>query len=60
MLVEVAMNQKNEFHVARWYATGPDFVRVTLEEQLQAATAVWPELAQYKLVKTKRKKFRKG
>lgn len=52
MKVDVSMtSQSDTFEVQNWWAKSPDFVVASLQRQLQAASAIWPELAVYRLVK---------
>lgn len=45
MKVEVNMQPDDKFYVSGWWATSPEFVLSSLRQQLEAASAVWPELA---------------
>lgn len=50
MKVDVSMTtQSDMFEVQNWWAKSPDFVLASLQKQLQAASAIWPELAGYRL-----------
>jgi hypothetical protein len=48
--IEADMDKENRFTVGRWWAVSPEFVIQSLEQQLEAASAIWPELAAYKLI----------
>ena len=45
------MKIDQEFYVNSWLAKSPDFVLKALRAQLEAATAIWPELDQVKIAK---------
>lgn len=61
MRVEVNMKPEEEFHVSSWWATSPEFVLNALRKQLEAASAVWPTLADFKLDKPRsRSKAERG
>lgn len=52
MRVDVSMNPlKQEFHVSSWWAGEPDFLIKALQSQLEAASAIWPELKNYSIAK---------
>lgn len=52
MRVEVDMTTaEDKFHVGPWWATAPEFVVSSLQSQLEAAQAIWPELKQYTIAK---------
>ena len=51
MRVSVSMAKDPEFNVSSWWATKPEFVIQTLQSQLEAAQAVWPELKEYAVAK---------
>lgn len=53
MKVEASMNPKDEFHVSSWWANSPEFVLSALQRQLEAASAIWPELSGHKIGKTR-------
>lgn len=50
MKIEVDMDNQEKFTVGRWWATSPEFVLESLQQQLEAAAAIWPELAAYRFV----------
>lgn len=50
MRVTVEMTtEEQKFSVASWWAKTPDFALAALAAQLAAATAMWPELEEWKL-----------
>jgi hypothetical protein len=49
MRLQVSVTSTQEFNVGSWCATSPDFVIAVLQEQLDAASAVWPELKGYRI-----------
>ena len=51
MKVDVNMSPEDKFYVSSWYATEPEWLVSTLCQQLEAATAIWPELKEYKIEK---------
>ncbi len=51
MKVEANMNPVDEFYVNGWWAKTPEYVLISLQRQLEAASAVWPELAGYRIEK---------
>ena len=57
MRVDVSMTtEKDEFAVSSWWAKKPEFVIASLQSQLEAAQAVWPELRQYAIAKKRDRK----
>jgi hypothetical protein len=56
MRMHVSVTSTQEFNVGSWCATAPDFVIATLQEQLDAASAVWPELKGYRIKSARRMK----
>ncbi len=61
MKVDVSMATEDGFHVSSWWAKSPDFVLDSLRKQLEAASAVWPELALFKVEKPRsRSKAERG
>jgi hypothetical protein len=45
MKIDVSMAaDQHKFSVNSWWATSPDFVLYSLDSQLKAAAAIWPEL----------------
>lgn len=52
MKIDVSMStEENRFYIHSWWATGHDFVVETLQKQLEAASAIWPELRNYTVAK---------
>lgn len=51
MKVDVNMHPMDEFHVSSWWVNSPDSIVSVLRKQLETATAIWPELAAYKIEK---------
>lgn len=52
MKIEVSMTQEEDkFSVSSWWARDAEFVLFTLNAQLKAASAMWPELAVWRLSK---------
>lgn len=49
MRLDVSMDTEDEFTVTTWWAKTPEFVIKTLAQQLEAATAIWPELEAYRI-----------
>lgn len=51
MKVDVSMTtDKDLFEVSHWWAKEPAFVVDSLRRQLEAASAIWPELRQFAIV----------
>lgn len=51
MHIDMGMSDKEtKFTAERWWATAPEFVLFAIERQLIAASAIWPELKECKLV----------
>lgn len=55
MKVSASMLSNDEFSVNSWWASSPKLILETLQKQLDAASAIWPELSQYKIVKKRSK-----
>lgn len=54
MRVEVYMSaDEDKFSVNSWWAKSPEFVINALQRQLEAASAVWPELKSYAIGTTR-------
>lgn len=51
MKVDVSMDPEDKFHVSSWWAKTPDGALDGFRQQLQAAAAIWPELADVKIEK---------
>jgi hypothetical protein len=51
MRVSISMGSDDEINVAGWWAKSPDCLVNALRQQLEAATAIWPELKDYKIEK---------
>ena len=61
MKVSTDVGREDEFCVSSWWAKSPDLVVDTLRKQLEAATAIWPELAAFKIYKPRpRSKAERG
>lgn len=57
MRVEISTSSdKDQFFANSWWAYSPEFVTSTLQSQLEAAQAIWPELKQYKISKKRDRK----
>lgn len=56
MKVDVRMADEEVFSVATWWAKSPDYVIDALTKQLEAATAIWPELKDYQVAKRRKRK----
>lgn len=51
MRVDIKMGSEHEFNVNSWWTKNPDVVVNILQRQLEAASAIWPELKQYAVIK---------
>ena len=49
-----------EFHSSSWWAKSADGFTEIIQKQLEAAKAIWPELAQYELRKKSQSKATSG
>jgi hypothetical protein len=57
MRVDVSMStEKDEFSVSSWWAKSPEFVVRSLQSQLEAAQAIWPDLRKYQLAQRRERK----
>lgn len=49
MKIEFSMTSTDLFEVNSWWAKTPEFFLRTLQGQLEAAAAIWPELKKYEI-----------
>jgi hypothetical protein len=55
MKMTVHVSQEQEFTSSTWWAKTAEFALETLKQQLDAASAIWPELKEYKIEKRRKR-----
>lgn len=55
MKMSVEVSEEQRFAVGTWWAKTAQFVLDALTDQLDAASAIWPELKEYKIEKRRKR-----